>query len=180
MTTRQSTDPAGIMIRPLTSTAEAERCAALMASSEPWCTLGRTAAAALELISDPLREVYLAEDGDGFAGFVILCVVGPFTGYIQSICLVPGRRGHGIGTRLVAFAEARIAEVSPNVFLCVSSFNDGARRLYERLGYEYVGELRDYLISGASELLYRKTRGPWATWTTPMLSFRSTPPRITP
>lgn len=137
-----------------------------MAESEPWRTLGRTASAALALINDPLREVYVAEDGEAFLGFMILCLVGPFTGYIQSICLVADRRGQGLGTRLVAFAEARIAEVSPNVFLCVSSFNDGARRLYERLGYDYIGELRDYLIPGASELLYRKTRGPWATHTT--------------
>ena len=166
MTGRVSTGPAAITIRRLASTAEAERCAALMAGSEPWLTLGRTASAALELIRDPLREVYVAEDDDGFLGFTILCVVGPFTGYIQSVCLVPDHRGRGIGTRLVAFAEARIAKVSPNVFLCVSSFNDRARTLYERLGYEYVGELRDFLISGASELLYRKTRGPWATHTT--------------
>ncbi len=41
-------------------------------------------------------------------------------------------------------------------FLCVSSFNDGARRLYERLGYQYIRELRDHLMPGASELLYRK------------------------
>ncbi|MFN2443136.1 MAG: GNAT family N-acetyltransferase, partial [Thermoanaerobaculia bacterium] len=50
--------------------------------------------------------------------------------------------------------------VAPNVFLFVSSFNDGARRLYERLGYRVVGEVPDYLIPGASEILMRKTIGP--------------------
>ena len=101
------------------------------------------------------------------AGFVILALRGPFSGYIQTVCVAPERRGRGIGTRLVAFAEERIASESPNVFLCVSSFNQDARRLYERLGYEYVGELRDYLVRGASELLYRKSRGPWAEFTSP-------------
>jgi RimJ/RimL family protein N-acetyltransferase len=35
-----------------------------------------------------------------------------------------------------------------------------ARRLYERLGYELIGELRDDLVRGSSELLLRKTIGP--------------------
>lgn len=156
-----------LFIRRLASAQEAHACAELMAGSEPWRTLGRTVEASRRILDDPTREVYVAEDDAGVAGFMILCLVGPFTGYIQTICIAPGRRGEGLGTRLVAFAEERIAQVSPNVFLCVSSFNDDARRLYERLGYEYVGELRDYLIAGASELLYRKTRGPWSAFRAP-------------
>ena len=66
----------------------------------------------------------------------------------------------GVGRRLLAFAEERIFRESPNVFLCVSSFNAGARRLYLRLGYELIGELKDYIVRGHSELLMRKTRGP--------------------
>jgi len=65
-----------------------------------------------------------------------------------------------LGRQLIAFAEERIFRESPNVFLCVSSFNSDARRLYERLGYELIGELRDYLVRGSSELLMRKTIGP--------------------
>jgi ribosomal protein S18 acetylase RimI-like enzyme len=61
----------------------------------------------------------------------------------------------------MAFAEARIFAGSPNAFLCVTSFNDRARALYERLGYRYVGELSDFFVRGVSELLYRKTRGSW-------------------
>ena len=34
----------------------------------------------------------------------------------------------------MAWAEARILRESPNVFICVSSFNPDARRLYERQG----------------------------------------------
>jgi RimJ/RimL family protein N-acetyltransferase len=47
----------------------------------------------------------------------------------------------------------------------VTSFNHRARALYERLGYEYVGELSDFFVRGVSELLYRKTRGPWSDFT---------------
>jgi [ribosomal protein S18]-alanine N-acetyltransferase len=136
-----------------------------MAASEPWITLGRGYEESLRIMLDPTRESYLALEGEGRAGFVILCTVGPFTGYLQTLCVSPERRGGGLGSRLLAMAEERLFEASPNVFLCVSSFNTAARRLYERQGYLLVGELPDYLVRGHSELLFRKTRGPWSEFT---------------
>ncbi|WP_413038764.1 GNAT family N-acetyltransferase [Roseofilum sp. SID3] len=50
---------------------------------------------------------------------------------------------------MIDYAEKRIFQSTPNVFICVSSFNPGARKLYERLGYSVIGELHDYIISGA-------------------------------
>ena len=93
-------------------------------------------------------------------GFIIVNMQGPFPGYIQTVCVAAEERGRGLGARLVAFAEERIFRESPNVFLCVSSFNPGARRLYERLGYAVVGELTDYIVRGHSEILMRKSIGP--------------------
>ena len=144
----------------LVNEADAQRCAHLMASSEPWLTLGRTYEACLAIVQDPTREVYLIKIESDLAGFLILCMTGAFVGYIQTICIDPVRRGQGLGSRLVEFAERRIFAESPNVFLCVSSFNPDARRLYERLGYRVIGELTDYLVQGHSELLLRKTSGP--------------------
>jgi ribosomal protein S18 acetylase RimI-like enzyme len=152
---------AELRIRRLANAAEADRCARLMAGSEPWITLGRDYERSLARIEDPSREVYVAEVESGIAGFLILCMVGAFVGYIQTVLVAPDRQGKGIGSQLVTFAEERIFRESPNAFLCVSSFNSGARRLYERLGYQYVGELTDYVVRGHSELLLRKTRGPW-------------------
>lgn len=137
-----------------------------MAATEPWLTLGRTVEQSLEILRDPAREVYVAGSNGNIGGFVVLSLAGPFAGYIQSVLVASDERGRGIGTQLIAFAEERIFTVSPNVFLCVSSFNRGARRLYERLGYQYVGELADYLVRGHSELLFRKTRGPWSEFVT--------------
>jgi [ribosomal protein S18]-alanine N-acetyltransferase len=152
------------IIRPLAGAAEAAACAGLMASSEPWLTLGRTYEASLRIISDPTREVAVAARGQAgeIAGFVIICMTGAFVGYIQTVCVAPEERGRGLGTRLVEHAEERIFRESPNVFLCVSSFNPDARRLYERLGYETIGELTDYLVRGHSEILLRKSRGAWS------------------
>jgi ribosomal-protein-alanine N-acetyltransferase len=132
-----------------------------MSNTDPWVTLGRGYDACMQVIEDSTREVYVADDESGIAGLIVLCMVGAFVGYIQTVLVAPDHQGKGIGSRLVAYAEDRIFSESPNAFLCVSSFNSGARRLYERLGYSYVGELSDYLVRGHSELLFRKTRGPW-------------------
>jgi len=151
-----------LQVRPLATPDEAEWCATLMVSSEPWLTLRRTFEASLRLIQDPTSEVYLAESGKERSGFLILSLAGPLPGYIQTICIAPDSSGKGLGSQLLSFAEARIFPVSPNVFLCVSSFNPEARRLYERSGYTLVGELRDFLVPGFSELLFRKSLGAWS------------------
>lgn len=149
-----------LAIVPLQAEDDARACARIMAASEPWVTLGRSYETSLRIIQDREREVYVARDDTGLAGFLILCMTGPFVGYIQTVCIDPARRGQGFGSRLVEFAEQRILKVSPNVFMCVSSFNHDARRLYERLGYKVVGELTDYIVRGHSEVLLRKTMGP--------------------
>jgi len=63
---------------------------------------------------------------------------------------------------LIRWAEDRIFRDSPNVFICVSSFNPGARRLYERLGFEEVGVLRAFAVADHDEVLLRKTCGSWS------------------
>jgi ribosomal-protein-alanine N-acetyltransferase len=144
--------------------ADARECARLMATSEPWLTLGRSYEASLRIVQDPTREVFILRGEGKLAGFLILCMAGAFVGYIQTICIHPDHRGQGLGSKLVAFAEQRIFRESPNVFMCVSSFNQDARRLYERLGYQVVGELTDYIVRGHSEILLRKSIGPLTTF----------------
>lgn len=152
-------------IRPLVSDAQAQACAALMAASDPWLTLGSSYPSLLRTLRTPDREIYLAYAGEQLAGFIILNLLGTFVGYIQTICIAAEFRGQGCGSQLVAFAEERIFREHPNVFLCVSSFNHAARKLYARLGYAQVGELPDFLVAGHSELLLRKTCGPLRSFT---------------
>jgi len=134
----------------------------MMADTDPWLTLGRNYEACLQTVGDQSKEVYVARLGGAVAGFLIINMAGPFAGYIQTVCVHPRRRGQGIGSRLIRWAEERIFRESPNVFMCVSSFNGGAAKLYRRLGYEVVGELKDYVVRGHSEFLLRKSAGPWA------------------
>jgi len=149
-----------IEIRKLEQPHEIAECARMMAGSEPWITLKRDYDASVATLADPSKELYLATVDNEIVGFVILDMHGAFVGYIQTVCVAPPWRSKGIGSRILAFAEERIFSDTPNVFMCVSSFNERAQRLYERLGYKVVGVLREYIIKGQSEIMLRKTISP--------------------
>ena len=131
-----------------------------MASSEPWITLKRDAGSALAVLSDRAKELYVAERGGDRVGFVLIDMRGTLAGYIQSLYVAPQARSSGVGSVLMRFAERRIFAEQPNVFLCVSSFNESAMRFYRREGYVQVGDFQDFIIAGASEILLRKSTGP--------------------
>jgi ribosomal protein S18 acetylase RimI-like enzyme len=151
---------AEIEIRRLERRADVEICARMMANSEPWMTLRRDFDASLKILTDPSKEVYLALVANEIVGFTILSMQGVFVGYLQSVCVAPNWRGKGIGTQLMDYAEKRILSETPNVFICTSSFNERARKLYQRRGYEAVGELKNWIVNGNHEILLRKTIGP--------------------
>ena len=140
--------------------ADLQWCVDLMAQSEPWITLGRDRDSSLRQLGDPSKELYVLTNGNDRIGFVLIDMRGAFAGYIQSLCVAQQFQNRGYGAVLMRFAEERILKDEPNVFLCVSSFNAGAQRFYERHNYERVGELRDFIIPGASEIILRKTMAP--------------------
>lgn len=148
-----------MIIRPIAGPPEIEACARMMAASEPWITLRRDYAASLRNLSSPEKEIHLAVRGRDILGFIVLNLHGGFVGYIQSICVAPQWRSRAVGRKLVAFAEERVFREYPNLFICVSSFNHAAQRFYRNLGYEVVGELKNFLVDGHSEILLRKTIG---------------------
>jgi predicted O-methyltransferase YrrM/ribosomal protein S18 acetylase RimI-like enzyme len=140
---------------------DAMECADLMVASEPWLTLRLSREAARAVLTDPAKEVYAIRDAIGVAAFVVIDMRGLLRGYVQILCVRTDSRRQGLGSALLRFAEERIFRHSPNVFICVSSFNTGARRLYERCGFELVGTLHQLLVPGHDELLLRKTKGSW-------------------
>jgi ribosomal-protein-alanine N-acetyltransferase len=151
-----------LRIEPLDKTQEAAQCAELMVTSEPWITLRLARESVLAGLTDSAKEVYAIRDSRGIAAFIVVDMRGLLTGYIQVLCVRSDCRGRGLGSTLLQWAEDRIFRDSPNVFICVSSFNSGARRLYERRGFELVGVLRELFVPGHDEILLRKTRGTWA------------------
>ena len=136
-------------------------CARMMATSEPWITLRRTVDALVPVLADPDKELSVVRDESGIAGFALLDLRGLLNGYVQTLCVRADRRGTGLGAALLTAAELRIFEQSPNVFLCVSSFNARAQKFYAKMGYERIGAMRDLLIAGADEILLRKTIRPF-------------------
>ena len=134
-------------------------CAMMMAKSDPWITLGMDDGLCLKAFEGPSKEIYIIDKDNEIAGFVILQTSGTFKGYIQTLCISESYRGRGLGKRLLQFCEDRILKFSPNIFICVSSFNKGAIKLYYEFGFKLVGELDDFVKQGFTELLLRKTFG---------------------
>jgi ribosomal-protein-alanine N-acetyltransferase len=135
--------------------------AALMVSVDPWKRLGRSLEQARKQVADPDYFLAVARGPGRSLGFVVWTQKGLLNGYIRTVAVEPEFHSQGIGRALVDFAEQKIAVQSPNVFICVSSFNQRAYQLYQRLGFERVAVLEKLLISEADEWLLRKTRGPW-------------------
>lgn len=135
-----------------------EWCARLMAGSEPWITLGQNLELCRQKVARPGTELFVAEDGRGqeLAGFILLVPYG-FAGspYINSIAVASEAKGRDVGANLLRFAEKHFAGRG-QIFLLVSSFNSRAQKFYRREGYEYVGELKDYILAGHSELIFEK------------------------
>jgi len=136
---------------------ERDWAAALMAGSEPWITLGATLDQCRKACHDPEYLVYVAHCGPQPCGVIVLQRRGVAgSPYLKSIAVAAEYRSKGAGTALMDFAEDLFRSEAGHIFLCVSSFNPRARALYERRGYQAVGELRDYVIAGASEILMHK------------------------
>ncbi len=136
---------------------EKDLAAHLFATSEPWITLRITAEQCRKNCHDPEFQLYIACKGEKPAGVILLDPMGVAgSPYIKSIAVFPEFRGQGIGTKLLSFTEDLFRTRSRHLFICVSSFNHRARKLYEKFGFRVVGELKNYIIEGASEILMHK------------------------
>jgi ribosomal protein S18 acetylase RimI-like enzyme len=149
-----------ITITPLVTESDAQVCADIMVASEPWTTLGYTHAKCLQALTHPVCVCHVAYRQLEVCGFFVLSLSGPFSGYLQLLGVAQHYRGQGLGSWLLQRAEEDIFARHANAFLCVSSFNQGARRFYQHHGYREIGELTDYVVAGCSEILMRKSRGP--------------------
>ncbi len=131
--------------------------AAVMASADPWITLGRDLDACRAKTHDPDYIFAVAHSAGQPCGFVLIHPRGVAgSPYIGSIAVAAANRGAGVGRALLEYAENHFRTRARYMFLCVSSFNTRARALYERQGYQRVGEFKDYIIEGASEILMQK------------------------
>lgn len=110
--------------------------------------------------------------GDRLAGFAIMRYAAD-EAHLDLLAVVPERRGHGVGRRLVEWLEkpALVAGIT-TVELEVRAGNRGARAFYERLGYREVGRLAGYYQGRESAIRMRRALGPVSApptvvWRTP-------------
>ena len=62
--------------------------------------------------------------------------------YVNVLACYPEHRGHGFGSRLLALADEIGTSLGlTRMSVIVAGHNSGARRLYERHGYEEVADL---------------------------------------
>jgi ribosomal-protein-alanine N-acetyltransferase len=129
-----------------------------MAGAVPWVTLRRSRDSLRATLSSPDYHVYVADAGGRPAGAIVFDPRGVAGApYVKSIVVAESARGQGIGAQLMTYVEVvSRSSGARDLFLCVSSFNTRARTFYERLGYVAVGEIQEFIIPGASEVLMRK------------------------
>lgn len=134
-----------------------EWAAGVMASSDPWLTLGRGLEHCRTRCLDPEYLVLVARHAGERCGLAVLHARGVAgSPYLASFAVEEAWRSRGVGAVLLEACERHFAGSSRHFFLCVSSFNTRARAFYERHGYRQVGEFADYVIDGASEILMYK------------------------
>ena len=77
----------------------------------------------------------------------------PHRGYLKIHAVFTGHQGCGAGQLLMDHAEQETARDSGRIYLCVSDFNAGARKFYERRGYREAARIRDCIKPGMDELV---------------------------
>ncbi|WP_134499393.1 GNAT family N-acetyltransferase [Microvirga pakistanensis] len=80
---------------------------------------------------------------------------------IEFIFVPEALRGQGFATRLIGMAEEEAHERGCH-FVWLDTLNPKALALYERLGYERFGELKDFPIGGSRFFLQKKLEQPAA------------------
>jgi ribosomal protein S18 acetylase RimI-like enzyme len=77
---------------------------------------------------------------------------------VQAIWVDTSLRGHGIGSRLIAAAEAEaLRRGCPQIHLDTHSYQ--APAFYRRLGYEAIGELPGWPRENDVRIFFRKRLG---------------------
>jgi ribosomal protein S18 acetylase RimI-like enzyme len=147
--------PSNLEISPA-SGGDNEWCARLMASSEPWLTLGRDLRACEGTFRVPGRELFVARDRGRPVGFILLSPHGMAASpYINALAVASEDRSRGVGAALLQFAERHFGG-RKHLFLLCSSFNKRAQKFYRAHGYNFVGELKGYVVPEHDEYIFVK------------------------
>jgi ribosomal protein S18 acetylase RimI-like enzyme len=96
------------------------------------------------------RLVLGAFDGETLAGTVTLLLNlpqnQPHRAEIAKLMTRGSYRGRGIATELMRAAEAEAVKRSRTLLVLDTAEEDGASKLYERIGFTYAGTIPDYAL----------------------------------
>ena len=106
------------------------------------------------------RGLFVAlKDDDDCLGFMYYMPKGVFGSYpyLHIVAVKEEYRNLGIGKQLIKYFEENSSDYSSTkCFLTVDDFNPQARKLYESLGYQRVGELKDFYKNGITSYIMMK------------------------
>ncbi len=129
-----------------------------LCSMDPWLSM-QYRIEALEfylLRADPAlnrRSVMVSENLAGVLSFRYPWLFGPF---IELMALFDGFRGRGVGGRIIEWVCLQYKDRATNVWVTVSTQNEGAQRFYNKMGFERTAILEDLIKPGWNEILLRK------------------------
>ncbi len=116
-----------------------------------------------QLIESRDSATWIAEEDGRMAGFAVVDWVSEAGGteaYLQTIEVLPGARGQGVGQGLLERVEgSALAAGAELIWLHVEAGNGVAIRLYEAHGYHCKGREEGYYGAGRAALVYAKRLG---------------------
>ncbi len=129
-----------------------------LAGINPWLALNYSAAR-LEsylLSADASLYRYTVMVDGAITGIVAVrypWLKGP---YLELIGLFPHRQKQGFGTAILEWFEQETKPWATNLWVLVSSFNEGAHRFYLRHGFKEIGAIEALVYPQGTEILLRK------------------------
>lgn len=141
---------------------DSEAVVRMLADSDPWKKLGYAAPDWERLFKTfpEGRDSFVIEADGTVAGLALLRQKFLIGDYLELLPIEPSAQRKGLGGQLLAYLEELVFARVKNLFVCVSDFNEGARKFYARHGYQEIGPIPNFLIPGSAEILLRKTSGP--------------------
>jgi [ribosomal protein S18]-alanine N-acetyltransferase len=115
-----------------------------------------------DLIGQPNSATWIAEDDGSLCGFGLVEWTrdAEVVAYIQTLEIVPERRGKGVGRELLRSLENSASDAGAVlIWLHVDAENAAAIRVYEVRGYACQGREGDYYGRNRAALIYAKTLG---------------------
>ena len=132
--------------------------AGAFAELDPWRRLGsrQTDLERFFMTDQPGRRRMTIVVENEVAGLVVLEEPFLMGTYLRFFAIKRDSQGRGIGSIVLRDLLSEAAtQGMRNFWLCASAFNKNAIEFYEYHGFEQIGVLKDLIVRGENELLYR-------------------------